>query len=252
MVKRKFISFNRRLSLAFDQRFIPKKFSVDGLKDFHERLAPSHVGSGQNIYDIGGGKIPFFTAEAKKRKKLRVTGIDIDEQELKRAPTGSYDETVVSDIATFRPKKAKADVVICQAVLEHVANTPAAVSAIGDILKPGGKALLFIPNRNALFARINLILPEAFKRKILFKIFPETEHAQGFPAYYNKCTPRAFKRLCSDNDLVITELQGYYFVTYFSFFFPAHLLWRFGQMILYPVFRENISEAFAVIAVKQR
>src|SRR5262249_9719381 len=69
---------------------------------------------------------------------------------------------------------SEADLVICQAVLEHVADTGSAMSCIASMLKPGGVALLFIPSRNAAFARLNLALPSGFKRALLHGLYPST------------------------------------------------------------------------------
>ena len=86
--------------------------------------------------------------DVKERLGLRGTGLDIDADELARAPAGTYDETICADITEYEGK-GQADLVICQAVLEHVANTEQALRSIASCLKRGGVALLFVPSRNA-------------------------------------------------------------------------------------------------------
>jgi SAM-dependent methyltransferase len=62
---------------------------------------------------------------------------------------------------------------VCQALLEHVSDVNGAFESIASILRPGGQAVIFVRSRNAVFARINLVLPEKFKRWILFQVFPQ-------------------------------------------------------------------------------
>ncbi len=71
-------------------------------------------------------------------------GLDIDKEELIQAPEGSYDEIICTDITKYRGN-LEADIVICQALLEHVKGVENAFMAISSILKPGGLALIFVP-----------------------------------------------------------------------------------------------------------
>ena len=86
-----------------------------------------------------------------------------------------------ADITEYRGRE-NADVVICQAMLEHVADTPTAFAGLASILKKGGVALLFAPSRNSLFARVNLCMPERLKSKLLGFLYPELEEKSGFRA----------------------------------------------------------------------
>ncbi len=140
--------------------------------------------------------------------------------------------------------------VICEAVLEHVKNNTQAIKNISELTANKGTIALFIPSRYALFAVINRWLPESIKRKLLFSIFPGTEHAQGFPAYYNQCTSKKITRLLEDNNVVIQKVINYYHCTYFSFFLPAHILWRLYQLISYGLLRSRASESFSIIGIK--
>jgi len=40
-------------------------------------------------------------------------------------------------------------------LLKHVSDVQAALVNIATILKPGGRVLIFIPSRNAIFDRLN-------------------------------------------------------------------------------------------------
>ena len=244
-----FFRVNKRLSHQFDRILLPQYMRTDGLKDY-QSLVPAYIQKGDTVFDIGGGKIPFVSADLKKQLRLRVIGLDIDAEELRQAPKNIYDETIVQDISIYKPAEPFADIVICEAVLEHVQDVDEAMRSITMSLKPGGKLLIFLPCRNALFARINMLIPESVKKRLLYHIFPESKHGQGFPAYYDNCTPKQFQRICRDNGLEVQRVSAYFYVAYFSFFLPFHITWRFGQLILYPFFGSAISEAFTVVAYK--
>lgn len=96
---RRFVNLNRKVSQWFDRVFLPACYRVDGNRDYADNLVRSYVKPGDLIYDVGGN--PFFSAEEKSRFSLRITGIDISEQELVRAPAGAYDELLVCDIANM-------------------------------------------------------------------------------------------------------------------------------------------------------
>lgn len=238
------INSQRWLSRKFD-RLLPAKFKVDGNMDFRQSMAPDRILKNCRIYDIGSGRHPFLTLSRKLELGATVTGLDIDKSELAAAPKGAYDRAICCDITSF-VGQGDADVVICQSVLEHVAGVEKAFSSISGILKPGGIALTFVPSRHALFARLNLLLPQRTKEWLLFKIYPETVVGYGFPAFYDRCTPGEFKSLAESFGLEVLETRCYYKSTYFSFFFPAHVLYRLWNMAAAAVAGEQGAETFAM------
>ena len=248
-VLRKFLNANISLSKWFDRRFLSPSYLIDGNKDFINQMAPSYLLQGMKIYDVGGGKQPFVDVNKKNQLSLTVVGIDISQSELSRAPIGGYDETVCADIANVQGK-GDGDLVICQAVLEHVKDTEGAMRSIATLLKPGGKALIFVPSRNAIFARLNILLPESVKRKILFSVFPSTSVAQGFPSFYHKCTPNDFILMAKKNGLVAGESRYYYISSYFSFLFPVYLIWRLWIMLFKAIAGHQAAETFSMVLIK--
>jgi SAM-dependent methyltransferase len=200
---------------------------------------------------VGGGKHPFINAETKAALDIRVIGVDIDIDELKAAPSGAYDEIVCCDVATLCLLDV-ADLVICQAVLEHVRNTQGAIASMARALRPGGRLVLFTPSRNAVFARLNLVLPETLKKSILFRIFPETRVGHGFVAFYDRCTPRDMAALGKGEGLVLLEKRTYYLSRYFAFFFPLYLMWRIWIVIFRAIASEQAAETFSMAFEKPR
>lgn len=246
---RAFLNLNIRLSKWFDQTFLPPSLLKDGNRDFVVDFGQKYLASDQKIYDVGGGKQPFIDARRKAALRLNVVGIDISEQELSRAPVGAYDKTVCADIARHTGT-GDGDIVICQAVLEHVRDTEGAIQSIASLLKPGGKALIFVPSRNAAFARLNLLLPQKVKQWILFAVYPTTRTAQGFPSFYARCTPAGMMALAKANNLRLEDARYYYISSYFSFFFPLYLFWRVWIVCFKLVAGHQAAETFSMALVK--
>jgi 2-polyprenyl-6-hydroxyphenyl methylase/3-demethylubiquinone-9 3-methyltransferase len=226
-------------------KLLPDVFRIDGNQNFIHEFVTPYLTPGALVYDVGGGKQPMIPVESKVGLGIRVVGLDIDEKELRSAPAGAYDATVCCDITKYRGK-ADGDVVLCQALLEHVANVADALRAIDSILKPGGVALLFVPSSNAVYAKLNLMLPERLKRAILFRVFPKTSKAQGFRAYYDRCTPRDIKNVAGQLGLLTERLRLYYHSNYFAFVAPLYALWRVWTLAFYVIDREQAAETFSV------
>lgn len=247
---RAFINLNIGLSRWFDRKFLPPLFLKDGNQNFINEMAPSYLRQGMKIYDVGGGKQPFVDVSKKDDLCLTVVGLDISQSELDRAPVGAYDETICADIANVQGR-ADGDLVLCQAVLEHVKDTEGAMRSIASLLKPGGKALIFVPSRNAVFARLNVLLPENIKRKILYGVYPKARAAQGFPSFYHRCTPNDFIAMANHNGLAEVESHYYYISSYFSFLFPVYLVWRIWVVLFKSVAGHQAAETFSMVLVKE-
>ena len=241
----RFVRWQQQLSYAFD-RLLPDEFSVSGGGDFTRNVVPAYLADDLMIYDVGGGKNPVIGPELRNSHNLRIVGLDLDAAELAQAPAGCYDRTVHTDITRYRGQ-GDADVVVCRTVLEHVVDVHGAIGALASIMRPDGRILLFVPSRNALFARLNLLLPESVKRRILFSMFPEKQDLQGFRAHYHRCTPRDLRVIAAAHGLEVELLKLYYRSSYFSFFAPLYVVWRIYQVLFRLVAGEQAAETFAMV-----
>jgi len=232
---RNFFYFNKQASLWLERQlgFFPPPI------DLGEDYKPTG-----KVADIGGGKKPFFQ---EKPNGLYYVGMDIDPTELSLAPEGLYDATVVLDI-TKDNEFRDFDAIICRYTLEHVDNTEAAIRVLLSMLKEGGTCYISAPTRFALFSKVNLILPEAFKRWLLAKLYPAKE-TDGFRAYYDRCSPTEMTELIKLHGGEVIALNRVYFSGYLTFFLPLHLIWRvtsFVQMAL----NNDYCERYELILVK--
>jgi 2-polyprenyl-6-hydroxyphenyl methylase/3-demethylubiquinone-9 3-methyltransferase len=110
---------------------------------------------------------------------------------------------------------------------------------------------IFVPSRNAVFARLNLLLPEPIKRFILFRIFPHKASGhEGFKAYYDRCTPRDFKAMAFRHGFKV-DLERFYFTSsYFSFFTPLYVLWRLWLLMFHRIAGDQAAETFVMVLRK--
>lgn len=246
---RSFVRGNQAICRWFD-RLLGEDYQTDGNRHFVDEILPAHLQSGTTIYDIGGGKHPCVSLKTKRDLALHLIGVDIDDDELKAAPAGVYDKTLCVDVAKLEGG-GDGDLVVCQSLLEHVADIDGAIMGIASVLRPSGKALLFFPSRNAVFARINLLLPERIKKAILFSIFPDARKGQGFVSYYRKCTEKEMTSLLESNGLKVVVVRRYWCSGYFSFFAPLHMLWRIYQVSARGVLGGRMAETLTIVAQRQ-
>ena len=90
------------------------------------------------ILDIGGG-IKFGKAMS------GYAGLFAGKKYLTLDKDPKYQPDIVGDIHAIPLDDGSVDAVICKAVLEHVEEPHKAVAEIHRILKPGGKALFYVP-----------------------------------------------------------------------------------------------------------
>jgi len=230
---------------------LPPEFQTDGNLDFLANLTPRYLRQGHLVYDVGGGKNPVISGRIKNGLSLRTVGLDIDREALAAAPPDHYDETIGADIMDYRGR-GDADLVICQSLLEHVRDAGRAIAAISTILRPGGRAIIFVPCRNAVYARLNLILPEELKRRLLYGAFPDMRRDHGFPAYYDRCTPRGFARMGQEHGLILESLRIYFLSNYFRFCLPLHAAWRMWLLLFRGVAGTEAAETFAMVFRKEQ
>jgi SAM-dependent methyltransferase len=232
-------------SKAFDH-LLPAPMRVDGSRFFREVFLASFLEPDQRIVDLGSGRFPCIDKTTKERLSLHITGIDISAAELAAAPAGSYDETIVADVTAYRGS-GNADLVVSHAVLEHVHGTEKAFQAIASMVKPGGRVALFVPSRNAVFARLNLLLPESMKRALL-AMHPEKKqgHGGGWPACYDRCTPRGFSALARQSGLDVIRIEPFFASSYFMVVTPLYILWRAWLLAFRATAGDEAAETFCM------
>ena len=233
---------NRHLSELFDGLF-SKRLKSWSCGPLHPQ---GFIKMGMKVADIGGGKKPFLKSEEVQSFGITYVGIDIDPKELQLAPPGVYSRTEVIDLTSlpqnYRPDF---DLIICMNTLEHVQDADAAIGALVLMLKPGGTCHLKVPCRKALFARLNRLLGEQLKRRVLHYVFP-SKAGDGFPAFYDRATPGEYSAIIRAKGGQVETISVRYWSSYFSGIFPIYLIWRTFS-VFQLVFSDDYCETFGVI-----
>lgn len=244
-----FLNWNRALSDSLERAVNGKTGRRSGMSDFGATVLPSLLKPEQRILDVGSGKQPLICREQRQRFNLHVTGLDISADELRQAPEGAYDETIVMDAANGSIP-GEYDLILSHTVLEHLRDTPAAILGMADALAPGGTMAHFLPCRNALFARLNLLVGTSIAQRLLKLAWPGQSAVNGFPAYYDACTPRQLGRLCQSNGLDVVETQPYFASAYVKFLFPLHVVDVARQVTCMWLGLTSMCETFTIVAHK--
>jgi SAM-dependent methyltransferase len=247
-IARRLIASQVALSCAFDQ-LLPPSFRVDRSKDFNIESSRATCVQVSSSTTSVAEHDHAWTSRPSAALGLTLTGVDLDEAQFAKAPRGLYDPAITADITTYQEQNA-ADLVVCKSTLEHVRDTEAALARMARLLNPGGTLLVFVPSRNALYARLNVLLPERLKLRLLSAFMPSQADHLGFPAIYDHCTPHHFRRFAARYGLQIKELRPYYISSYFSVVFPAYFLWRVWILAYRAIAREHAAESFVMIARK--
>lgn len=120
------------------------------------------VGCGRGFYTRLCAMLPYLT---------EIWAVDLNKEYLARAERELDDQRITfinASIYKLPIKSSRADVVICSEVLEHLVDDQKAIKTIFDLLKPGGIALITVPNQNYPFFwdPLNFILERLFHTHI--------------------------------------------------------------------------------------
>ena len=103
-----------------------------------------HLRSGQRVLDFGCGPGTITVGLARSVEPGEVHGIDLEESQIElaraAAKAGGHDNVTfhVGDVTDLPFDDDSFDVAHCHAVLMHVPDTPAVLSEVKRVLKPGG------------------------------------------------------------------------------------------------------------------
>ena len=221
MIK-KFIAVNIKISNAIETLFSFEKNDSQLLVEFFDKFNQK-----SKVADVGGGKKPAKISVGKEVVEVAVyDGFDVDLNELKIAED-YYTNIFELDLTQSLPRSLnrKYSHIVCLNTLEHVQDVEKSIKNLASMLSEDGELYLKLPCRHAVFAKLNLILPQAFKKKLLHYVYPE-KSGDGFRAYYDKSTPKEYIKLLENNGLKVQNLRLVKWSSYFSFFVPLYLIWR--------------------------
>ena len=242
---RAFIEWNDSASRRLDDLLFPRSWGIRAGADFRERISPGLLRPG-----LTSGELAAAATRSFLREKTRPTAYDhrhrhrsgrARQDTAGRLRSDISSPTCVSSEATTPPTSKTAS--------EHVEDIDRAFAGLVSLLRPGGTLAVWVPCRNAWFARLNLLLAQRAKRRVLFSIWPHKAAHQGFPARYDRCTPSHFRALARRHGTEVLELSTYWNSGYFRFSCRCGQLWRQWQICARPVAGDRICKAFLMVAV---
>ncbi|MDQ2841720.1 MAG: glycosyltransferase [Acidobacteriota bacterium] len=118
---------------------------------------------GNEVLELGAGIGNLTRLVASRRRRYIAT--DIDTEHLSRLVARLHHrpniETAICDLsrtADFEPWLGKVDSVICLNVLEHIEDDMAGLRNIRGCLKPGGRAVILVPQGSAVYGTLDEVL----------------------------------------------------------------------------------------------
>lgn len=193
---------------------------VDGTVQFYSRVN-ALLDPDFTVLDLGAGrgaqllKSPgaYRTRLATLRGKVKkVVGIDVDEAVLSNP---FLDEAHVIEVGERYPlPDHSVDLIVCDWVLEHVANPTEFVAEVGRVLRPGGWFCARTPNRWGMIGLATNLIPNRAHKRLLAKLQPERESVDVFATTYRLNTigqlRRAFPREAWEDRSYITNPEPPY------------------------------------------
>jgi len=244
---RTFINKNKLLSKSFENKFFSFN-NNDTMLLF--KLFNKYLRRNSKIADIGGGKKPIknLYEQTKISNEIVYDGYDISKQELETA-RDKYTNIYELDLVQTNNKFVKKyDLILCINTLEHLDNVTNGIKNITLMIKDEGRIYIKMPCKHALFSKLNLILPNKIKNKVMHMIFP-SKKGDGFLAFYDKATPIEIIEIFKKEGFLLEESNYVKWSSYFTFLFPLYFVWRIITL-LQNLILKDYCESFELIFYK--
>lgn len=123
---------------------------------------------GMRILEVGCGRGFYEAAVVKIYPGVKIVGVDLNEKYLEVARRAVKDDNVTflkADATKLPFGNGEFDRIICTEVLEHIRDDERVIREIFRVLKPRGKVLITVPNKDYPFFwdPVNFILERLFK-----------------------------------------------------------------------------------------
>jgi SAM-dependent methyltransferase len=173
---------------------------VDGTIAFYQRVQ-SQAGPDKVALDVGCGRgrvtdrlaaCPWEKIRILKGVCKKVIGIDVSDAGEQNV---WIDEFRRIDGDRWPVDSASIDLLVSDAVLEHLADPDVFFAECSRVVKPGGVICFRTPNRWSYFAIAAAIIPNRWHGKVISKIQPGRQERDVFPTYYRANTVRKLRQL---------------------------------------------------------
>jgi len=208
--------------------------SIDGAVQFYGRIAaltkPDDV-----VLELGAGRGEYLIEDPVPfRKNLRdhrgrcarVIGADTDP--IVFTNPGLDDAALIDRQGIIPLSNASVDMVVAEAVFEHVKEPEIFASEIARVLKPGGWLCARTPNAWGYVALSASIVPNAAHAAVLSFLQPDRQERDIFPTHYHLNTAYALRRYFPSG----TWLDcSYTWTSEPAYFGSSWISWRAAQLL---------------------
>lgn len=178
---------------------------IDGTVAFFNRVN-SLIDDSSVILDVGCGRGAYNEDPVPFRKNLRilkgkvtkVIGIDVDEN-AKDNPF--LDDFRLIQNGSWPIESDSINLIVCDNVLEHIANVDQFFSEIYRVLKNNGYLCLKTPNRWSYIAIAATIIPNKYHSKVVSIVQDGRKEEDVFPTLYRCNSIRKLKNIMKKNCL---------------------------------------------------
>lgn len=171
---------------------------VDGTLAFYRRVR-ALLEPGEVVIDFGCGRGAWLEDPILVRRYARllrgragkVIGLDADPR---AASNSSLDEFHLLDVPGWPLADASAGLVVCDNVLEHLAEPSAFFSEAWRVLQPGGRLCIRTPNKWGYAAVLSRLIPNRSHAGLLGHIKDGCHEQDVFQVYYRCSTLPELRR----------------------------------------------------------
>ena len=131
----------------------------------------SEMATRKKVLEIGCGRGFYLKALNEINSEMNITGVDLNEKYLKVAREYINNKKIKitsGDATNLKFENDSFDGVVASEILEHIPDDKKALKEIERILKPGGKVIISVPNKNYpfLWDPLNWTLERLFKTHV--------------------------------------------------------------------------------------
>ena len=208
--------------------------SIDGAIQFYGRISaltkPEDV-----VLELGAGRgehliedpVPFRKNLRDHRGRCaRVIGADTDPVVFTNP--GLDDAVLIDREGTIPISDASVDMVVAEAVFEHVKEPAIFASEIARVLKPGGWLCARTPNAWGYVALSARVVPNAAHAAVLSFLQPDRQERDIFPTFYRLNTHRALRQYFPTSTW---QDCSYTWTSEPAYFGSSWIGWRIAQLL---------------------
>ena len=231
---------------ALKHRLPPRYSDRPRIHHSFQNAVEQTIRPGMRILDVGAGRRPSLQPNVRPVDATYI-GLDVSERELAQAPEGSYDELLLSDLSvplSIPP----VDLVVSWWTFEHLPDLPTALRVLHQALRPNGRLVAAFPNRRAVFAVANRLLPHRVSRRVIHGLRLRPKESV-FPAHYSHCSYDELRTLGGPWHR-FAILPHYCGANYFLFNRVALALYLSYEQHIYNTQNADLAPFFLVVADK--